>query len=163
MTEAATQANAGLVAEIERLRGAAGQGSTQAEVMARFATATAAARAGDAAARQQLPGLSQAIEQAAQINATTSADIARVRAWLASSLQQTVDGAGAPGMTPSGAAGAGLQGGSDQTAQQLAALGERLAALEEPMRASALASAKMARLIDRAMPDGDALAVRVTT
>lgn len=168
VTEAVAQANTAIEAEITRLRGGDGKAASQAEIQARFAVATAQARAGDAKARESLPALSQAMEEAARQTAGTATDLARVRAWLANSLSETIGGTAAPGATPSSFTGAGLASAPSstadtQTAQQLAALTERIGLLEEPLRASALSSARTARLLDRVIPDGDALAVRITT
>lgn len=56
--------------------------------------ATAQARAGDKDALAKLPQLSQAIEAAAQISATSAVELARLRGWLAGSLEETLKARG---------------------------------------------------------------------
>lgn len=80
-------------AEIKRLRGlmvddSAGKGKDF--LLAEFTTATAAARAGDKTALERLPELSQKIEEATRLTATSSVDLARTRGWLAGSLAETI-------------------------------------------------------------------------
>lgn len=89
--------------EIARLRGLAGDGSTQSvtALQAQFITATAAARAGDAGAAGQLTSLSQALEAAARGGAGNAVDYARMRAWIANSLADTL---AAAGVTPGSSA-----------------------------------------------------------
>lgn len=79
--------------EIKRLRGLMVDDSpaTQEVLMARFATETAKARAGDKAALEALPGLSKEVESAAQKSATSAADLALMRGWLANSLSVTLN------------------------------------------------------------------------
>ena len=165
VTKAIEQADKAIQTEIDRLRGAQTSTASQAELQARFAVATAQARAGDAKAREALPALSQAMESAAQQTATSAADVSRVRAWLANSLAETIGAAGA-GAAPSsfiGEPGAAPSAADTQTARQLAVLSDRIGLLEEPMRASALSAARTARLLERVMPEGDALTVRVAS
>ena len=160
VTEAVTQANATLQTEIDRLRGGNAQGASQAQLVSRFSIATAQARAGDLAARQSLPGISQALEQAAQASAGSAADVARVRAWLASSLQQTITGVGAQPAGPAQAAQV-APAFSDAVTSKLDALLAHFVKLADPLQASALSGARTARLLERVMQDGDALTVRV--
>jgi hypothetical protein len=62
-----------------------------------FAIATAQARAGDTKALDALPGLSQAMLKAAEDQSTTRADLVRLQAQTAASLQATLDAVrGAP-------------------------------------------------------------------
>ena len=154
--------------EVTRLRGVSSTSTTSsaAQLQAQYATATAAARAGDSTALASLPGLSQALEEAVTARASNAADVARTRAWLASSLQQTIDGATSSVPTvavPGSASASGLATGGDKVLASLQTLTDRISALEDPVRASALSSARFARLLDRVAPDGDALAVRVIT
>jgi len=160
VTEAVTQANATLQTEIDRLRGGSTQGASQAQLASRFSIATAQARAGDLAARQALPGLSQALEQAAQASAGSAADVARVRAWLASSLQQTITGVAAQPAGPAQAAQV-TPAFSDAVTSKLDVLLAHFVKLADPLQASALSSARTTRLLERVMQDGDALTVRV--
>ncbi|MBV7459849.1 MULTISPECIES: hypothetical protein [unclassified Acidovorax] len=85
-----------LIDEVRRLRGLMQEDSPvlQDVLMSQFATATAQARAGDKDALAKLPQLSQAIEAAAQITATSAVDLARLRGWLAGSLEETLKARG---------------------------------------------------------------------
>jgi hypothetical protein len=175
-------------AEIDRLRGLGSTKQDKAGLLASFATNTAQARAGDAAALQALPSISKALEEAAAATAGSALDIARMREWLASSLTDTLKGV--PGFAAGGDFGGGLRLvgekgpelqvtgpariysaadtarlmrgglGGDASAELLAEIAQRLARLEDSNRATAMHSSKTARLIERAMPDGDALATR---
>ena len=115
--------------------------------------------------------------------------MARVRAWLASSLGDTL--ATVPGFAAGGMFGGGLRivgesgpeaevtgpsriysasdtarllgGGDARLAEQIEGLSKQVAALNEAARATAMHTSKTARLIERAMPDGDALATRTAT
>lgn len=82
--------------EINRLRGLAG-GNTTAQAYAalqgRFATTTAQARAGDQQALEALPGISQALEEAASLQASTASELVLIRQQLAASLQATLGAA----------------------------------------------------------------------
>ncbi|MGE0350944.1 phage tail length tape measure family protein [Hydrogenophaga sp.] len=84
--------------EVQRLRGLLTTDSTSsmAALQAQFATSTAAARAGDQAALERLPFLSQAIEDAARLQAVTAADVALMRGQLAASLSATLAALGLP-------------------------------------------------------------------
>lgn len=106
--DAVSRLGDGLAEEVARLRGLNSDGSAQstAALMARFATATAAARAGDATAAGQLTGLSQSLESAALAGAGSAADYARMRAWLANSLSATLAAAGVVPSTSAAAAAA---------------------------------------------------------
>jgi phage-related minor tail protein len=88
--DAIKSASTTVLDEIKRLRGVTGQSTDKAYLQAQFATLTGQARAGDAAALAKLPEVSQAIEQASKITAATSLDMARMRAWLAGSLSDTI-------------------------------------------------------------------------
>lgn len=78
--------------EVKRLRGLMVEDSPQSQevLLARFATSTAAARAGDQEALKLLPELSRAIESATAASAISSVEVARMRGWLAGSLSQTL-------------------------------------------------------------------------
>lgn len=79
--------------EIARIRGVIGQrdGQSVAGAQAAFTVATAAARAGDTKALESLPGLSQALLKSAEEQAVTRADLVRLQAQTAASLQTTLD------------------------------------------------------------------------
>lgn len=83
----------GIEDEISRIRGVIGQrdGQSVAGAQAAFTVATAAARAGDTKALESLPGLSQALLKSAEEQATTRADLVRLQAQTAASLQTTLD------------------------------------------------------------------------
>lgn len=78
--------------EVKRLRGLMVEDSPQSRevLLARFATSTAAARAGDQDALKLLPELSRAVEAATAASATSAIEVARMRGWLAGSLSQTL-------------------------------------------------------------------------
>jgi phage-related minor tail protein len=77
--------------EIRRIRGlGATQDNSYAYLQAQFATATAQARAGDQDAAKKLPELSKALLDAANNSAGTAADLARIQAATAASLETTM-------------------------------------------------------------------------
>lgn len=78
--------------EVKRLRGLITEESEfgQATLLAKFATTTAAARAGDTKALEALPELSKSIEQITAATAVTNIENVRMRAWLADSIEQTL-------------------------------------------------------------------------
>lgn len=82
-----------IVKEVQRIRGLiVGDGAAGfAEMQARFAIATAQARAGDEEAAKSLPGLSRDLLELAKTNARTSADLKFFQAQTAASLQATVE------------------------------------------------------------------------
>ena len=59
-------------------------------LLAQFTTQTAMARAGDQGAMKQLPELSKALESATAASAISSVELARMRGWLAGSLEDTL-------------------------------------------------------------------------
>ena len=79
--------------EIARIRGVIGQreGQSVAGAQTAFALATAQARAGDTKALEALPSLSQALLKSAEEQSTTRADLVRLQAQTAASLQTTLD------------------------------------------------------------------------
>jgi hypothetical protein len=185
ITKAVQQASEGVQAEIERLRGTTGTKDV-ASLHAQFAVKTAQARAGDSAALQALPELSKALEQARTATATSAADVAFVRASLAASLSETLRALKVPGF----AGGGWHDGGwrvvgergpeleytppariysnpqsqqllnTTRLEQQLAAVTEKLIDCEEKLLAIAVHSADTSKQLRRAMPEGDAIAVR---
>lgn len=100
--------------EINRLRGI-NASSASVLLKAQFATLTAQARTGNLDALAKLPELSKAIEQATTTSAGSALEVARIRAWLASSLAETL-GAQAASNAEINTAGAGLIFDGNQTA-----------------------------------------------
>lgn len=80
--------------EVARIRGllGIGGGDSLASAQARFAIATAQARAGDQEAAKLLPGLSQTLLGLAEQSAASLIDLQRIRAQVAASLEQTGTG-----------------------------------------------------------------------
>lgn len=111
LSDATTAASSTIVDEIRRLRGLSADASTSsaAELQARFGIATAQARAGDASALSSLPEISKALETASAATAGSALDAARMRAWLANSLTDTLTLLGLP--VPAFAAGGMFAGG----------------------------------------------------
>lgn len=109
LAEELKSASSSVIEEIKRLRGLTAGGSL-ASLQAQFAIASGAARAGDAGALSQLPELSKAIEDAARLTARSSVDLALTRAWLASSMTETLGvlGMDVPAFANGGAYGGGL-------------------------------------------------------
>jgi phage-related minor tail protein len=174
----------GVIDEIARLRGATDKDA--ATTQAQFAIKTAAARAGDKDALSELPGLSKAVEEALTATARSAAEVASIRASLAASLTSTLKALKVPGFATGGdhvggwrvvgEAGPELEYTppsrifNNQQTQSLldtsaleaevAALREQVADLIEAARANAIHAAKTAKLIERAMPEGDAIQTR---
>lgn len=91
LRKAWTDVGTSIMDEVKRIRGLAdptGDGSF-ASLMGQFNAATAAARGGDQDAAKQLPGLSQALLQAAADAATSRQELERVQAQTAASLEAT--------------------------------------------------------------------------
>lgn len=99
--------------EINRLRGI-NASSTSVLLKAQFATLTAQARTGNLDALGKLPELSKAIEEATIGTAGSALEVARIRAWLSSSLAETL-GAQAASNAEVNTAGAGLVFDGNQT------------------------------------------------
>jgi phage-related minor tail protein len=177
--------------EIARLRGEILQDSVNAyaAMQSQFAITTAAARAGDASALESLPELSKQVESTFLSQAGNAEDVARVRAWLADSLSTTLNVLGIPGFASGGmhTGGARIVGengpelevtgpsriyNASQTASmfdnselivELQALREEVVMLRSEVRADVVHNAKTAKLLDRVIPDGDAIQTRVAT
>ncbi|WP_374589173.1 phage tail length tape measure family protein [Novosphingobium sp.] len=176
-----------LLSEVARIRGSMGTGTkTYAQVLSEFNAATLAARAGDQEAAKSLPGLSQSLLTVAVDAATSAQELARIQGQTVASLEQTVaiiNGvAGLPTATATAAASSTPtwweQFASNQSAtvslpandsatvlvDGLAALRQELADLRDEQRIAsatiASGTSKMARILERVTPDGDALAVR---
>ena len=174
--------------EVLRLRGLLTGGSSTASaaaLQAQFALSTAAARAGDRAALEALPGISQALEQSAQATAVTAVDVARMRAWLSASLSDTLRSQGLT--VPSFDVGTNYvprdmlaqvhegeaivpraynpaAGGRAQAdaalLQEMKALRAEVVNLRYETRAVATHTHSVDRTLKRVTPDGDALATR---
>ncbi len=175
--------------EIARLRGEILQDSVNAyaAMQSQFAITTAAARAGDASALESLPELSKQVESTFLSQAGSAEDVARVRAWLADSLSTTLNVLGIPGFASGGmhTGGARIVGengpelevtgpsriySANQTSSmfdntvlvnELVALREEVVMLRSEVRADVQHNAKTAKLLDRVIPDGDAIQTRV--
>jgi tape measure domain-containing protein len=78
-----------VIDEINRLRGI-NSSSSSVLLKAQFATLTAQARTGNLDALGKLPELSRSIEEATLGTATSALEVARIRAWLAASLSETL-------------------------------------------------------------------------
>ncbi len=78
--------------EVKRLRGLMVNDSSQSRAVleSQFATATAAARAGDQTALAKLPSISKQLEKATEDSATSAVEVARMRGWLAGSITETM-------------------------------------------------------------------------
>lgn len=107
----------GIADEIARIRGltTTGTQASLAELQANFAIKTAQARAGDQAAIDALPQISQALLKVSETMAGTALDVAIARATTAASLQATLDLISDPtkrlGKIPGFAAGGDFLGG----------------------------------------------------
>jgi hypothetical protein len=171
-----------LLEEINRLRAAnTADSSNTAGLQSEFSALTAMARAGDLSAIAKLPGVSQAIEADMQNFAASASDVVFARAWLAQSLQDTmavVNGTASAGSvvntagTISGSTAAlatnttATTGSSIATATMsqtdlIAALIVEVQLLRAEVRADVDANSKSARILDRAMQDGESLNVTV--
>lgn len=190
LTQAMEAAGDSVADEIERLRGLATGGTAQgyAALQARFATTTAAARAGSASALEELPSISRAMEEAAALQATSAAELALIRQQIAASLQATLGGLGlqvpalatgtnlvphdmlvmahkGEAVVPAAynpAANGGGMGGSavlDELRAVREVLARVLADQDAALVAVAAQTAKVARVLERAQPTGDALLV----
>lgn len=177
--QAAALATTGLTDEIERLRGGSDSGDTSlASLQAKFATATAQARAGSQDAINDLPAISRAIESATEATARSATDVAVMRAYLASSLGRTVEALGivapaaitasgpatvVPGALPA-AAQSTSAGATESVISELKALRAEVAALRAeqlpPLIAITANTGKTSRLLERVTPDGDAISTR---
>lgn len=147
--------------EVKRLRGAMVEDSPAAKevLLAQFATATAQAKAGDKEALAKLPELSQAIEAATQLTAASSIELARMRGWLANSLEETLKARGvklpkpaaAPAVAPtvvtasSASALAPVAYGGSATTQQATLPGQPGAAMFADMETGLLAEVRELR------------------
>jgi hypothetical protein len=130
--------------EVKRIRGLTDQNSASsfAALQAQFATATAQARAGDQAAAAALPELSRALLEMANLQARSLAELRRIEAMTAASLEATGNSlAGAYGLTiPAYANGGSYAGGLALVGEE----GPELINFDSPGQvSSAAATAKM--------------------
>lgn len=167
--------------EVNRIRGltdAAGGGSF-ASLMGQFNAATTAARGGDQDAASSLPGLSQALLQAAELAATSRQELDRIQAQTAASLAETYaaimagGGSGNAGGSPVGVAtGVGAPTGTilsnaaaaaqlsatapsanDDLAQEIKSLREEVAQMRNDNNAGHAANASKTGQIVRKLED----------
>jgi len=137
VARAAEAASSSLLAEVDRLRGKQTTQTGGAGAAAGFAVATAQARAGDPRALANLPSLAQAVESAAEAQATSALDLARTRAWLAESLTSTVQAIGGTVPALADAVVAATPGSSAQAAEKVvgtASNADGLSAVAQSMR-----------------------------
>lgn len=187
MRETMRQLGATIGQEIQRLRGLLVSDSPQsrAALEAQFAMATAQARAGDQSALERLPGISQALEQAAMMTARSAADVARMRGWLANSMAETLTMLGlevpqfavgtnyvpedtlamihkgeaiVPARYNPAAGGMGANVG-----EEMRALREEISMLRHEARATAINTDKTRRIWERVTRDGESMQTTVTT
>ena len=92
LLDALEKVGSGIESEIERIRGLVEEqsGASLAELQARFGIKTAQARAGDQAAIDALPKLSQAILAAAEASASSGAELAVIQMQTLASLEATL-------------------------------------------------------------------------
>lgn len=173
-----------LIDEIRRLRGETATGAADnglSYYQAQFTAANAAAVAGDLTALEQLPELAKVVEEAAKLQATSSQDVIRIQAWLAQSLANTTTSLGNPvpqfasgGVHTGGARIVGENGPELEVtgpsrifsanttndmfgglAEKLNTLNENITGLRAEVRADVSYNAKVAKLLDRVIPEGD--------
>lgn len=192
ITDAVEQFTSSLIDEVRRLRGeiaGASAGGGLDYFKAQFSAANTAALAGDATALQQLPELSRMVEEAAKTQANSSADIVRIQAWLAQSLATTSGALGQQvpqfatgGMHTGGARIVGENGPeleitgpsrimnasqtasilNGSTAELLQRLNDNISGLRAEVRADVTHNAKVAKLLDRVIPEGDSIQISGT-
>lgn len=176
----------GILAEVNRIRGAIAGESSQAlsGLQADFAINTAQARAGDQAAAAALPGISQALQAMSQSTASSAAEFKFAQAQTAASLEVTADIARRLGPGAESAYLAGTPSMPSYTIQQpqtvfitsdpgaqerIASLEAKIAEQDERLETMAAAlvqiavnTGKTARTLDNAS-NGDSLAVSTRT
>lgn len=96
LSEALKRLGDTMAGEVKRLRGLMVDDSadSRAALMAQFVSGTAAARAGDIKAAEKLPEISKALEAATAASALNAVELARMRGWLAGSLEETAGKSG---------------------------------------------------------------------
>lgn len=164
--------------EVKRIRGLTSGSDSGgfATLMGQFNAATSAARAGDQDIAKTLPGLSQALIQAAARQATSRQELDRVQAQIAASLETTygtiaaIAGSGSAGSTTDtlGAAATAAQASTASTGDPMAfeirSLRDEVAKLRQENNAGHAANAGNTGAIRRKLDDvtaasgGDAIA-----
>jgi hypothetical protein len=93
LKDAWTSVGDSILDEVNRIRGITDGSATGsfATLLGQFNAATTAAKAGDQDAASSLPGLSQALLTAAELNATSRQELDRVKAQTAAALQSVYD------------------------------------------------------------------------
>jgi hypothetical protein len=179
LTKALESAGKSIQDEINRLRGVTSTSGTG-TLQAQFAIKTASARAGNLDALKSLPDLSKAIETATIASASTELEVARMKAYLATSLSGTMQTLGlstdASGNVSVGSSLTGTTSGTtasgsalivDKTNQELLTelktLNAKVADLEAAAVATALSNSKMHKILDRVAADGNSFSVVVNT
>lgn len=190
LLDAVQSTTGGIVEEIERIRGLTASGGTGtqslASLQASFAIKAAQARAGDSAALADLPNASKALLDAAADLAGSRAELVRLQAGTAATLQGVVSAVNAAAVqtpaatapatpaapaapaTPSAAASdstmqallAELQALRRTTDAQAAQARERDAQIIELQQAVASATAATARTLDTVTSGGDEMLIR---
>lgn len=91
LRKAWTSVGDSIMDEVERIRGldGASTGGSFSSILGQFNAATLGARAGDQDMAKSLPGLSQALLQAAALSATSQQELQRIQAQTAASLEAT--------------------------------------------------------------------------
>jgi len=144
----------GITAEINRIKGLSSSGTTKsiAQLQADFAINTAQARAGDQAAIDLLPSISQALLKAAEATAGSSIDVAMIQAQTLASLQATLDAISDPTKRLKGYASGGDFGGGWRI------VGERGSELEATGPARIFSADQTARILAAGNQDSAAAA-----
>jgi len=144
----------GITAEINRIKGLSSSGTTKsiAQLQADFAINTAQARAGDQAAIDLLPSISQALLKAAEATASSSIDVAVIQAQTLASLQATLDAISDPTKRLKGYASGGDFGGGWRI------VGERGSELEATGPARIFSADQTARILAAGNQDSAAAA-----
>lgn len=185
LLDAVQDTTGGIADEIERIRGLMAGGGTAgqslAQLQARFAIQSAQARAGDAAALADLPAASKALLDAAADQIGSRADLVRLQASTAASLQGVLDSvraaALAPAAQPASATAAPVAPAvpaSDPALQDMLAELQRLrtaserqaeqarqrdAQIVELQQSVAAATSETARILRDITPNGTAIAI----
>jgi tape measure domain-containing protein len=156
--------------EIDRLRGGSQSDRSLASIEAGFSIATAQARAGDLNALSLLPGLSQQLDDAKRNSATTFAEYRRGQLLQANSLEQTIYGGSTPfdkavdpRLIALPQANQAQAVAYNSLESKMAALVSVVEGLKDECARGTYQSRRTADALQRAMPDGDAIATREAT
>lgn len=166
-----------ILGEIDRIRGSLSGDGGLAALQAEFAIKTASARAGDTEAGGTLAKLSSDILRLSEGTAGSAFEWARMQAQMLASLQETARIASLMG----GGVSAAISDAPSQTYEiptpymprvsqqgagnaeliaEIRLLNRRLETLEANTQATALHTQKTSKALERAMPNGDAIATR---